>query len=186
MLDVPAVLDRAQGDVHPGGNPHVHLDARNIAQIAAALGERIAQLDAADAVGHRARTRDFLERWRAALARWEAQAAPLKGMALVVYHKNLSYLLAWLGMREAGALEPKPGLPPTASHLAQLLEAQKRDPAKAIVLASYNDPRGGAWLAEHAKLPVLVLPFTVGGNDRVKDLFGLFDDSIARLLAVNK
>jgi zinc/manganese transport system substrate-binding protein len=186
MLDVPASVDRAQGDVHPGGNPHLHLDPRNIAKAAAALGERMAQIDAAAADSYRARTKSFLERWREAIARWEKDAAPLKGLSVVVYHKNMSYLIAWLGMREAGALEPKPGLPPTASHLSDLLAQLKREPARAIVLAAYNDPRGGDWLAERAKIPVLILPFTVGGNDKAKDLFGLFDDSIARLLAVKK
>ncbi len=184
MLEVPSSIDRAQGDIHPGGNPHIHLDPRNIAKIAGALSERMAQLDPPEANNYRARTKAFLERWQQALARWEQQAAPLKGMPLIVYHKNMSYLIAWLGMRELGALEPKPGLPPTASHLSELLAKLQREPAKAIVLAAYNDPRGGDWLSEHAKIPVLILPFTVGGSDKAKDLFGLFDDSIARLLAV--
>jgi len=183
MLEVPSSIDRAQGDIHPGGNPHIHLDPRNIAKIAVALSERMAQLDPPEANNYRARTKAFLERWQQALVRWEQQAAPLKGMPLIVYHKNMTYLIAWLGMRELGALEPKPGLPPTASHLSELLAKLQRDPAKAIVLAAYNDPRGGDWLSEHAKIPVLILPFTVGGSDKAKDLFGLFDDSIARLLA---
>ena len=184
LLDVPASVDRSQGDVHPGGNPHLHLDPRNIAKVAAALSERLAQLDAAEAGGYRQRTKIFLERWQLAIARWETQAAPLKGMPLIVYHKNLSYLIAWLGLRELGSLEPRPGLPPTASHLSELLALLKREPAKAIVLAAYNDPRGGDWLSAQAKIPVVMLPFTVGGNDKAKDLFGLFDESIARLLAV--
>jgi zinc/manganese transport system substrate-binding protein len=183
MLEVPSSIDRSQGDIHPGGNPHIHLDPRNIAKIAVALNERMAQLDPPEADNYRARTKAFLDRWQQALVRWEQQAAPLKGMPLIVYHKNMSYLIAWLGMRELGALEPKPGLPPTASHLSDLLAKLQRDPAKAIVLAAYNDPRGGDWLSEHAKIPVLILPFTVGGSDKAKDLFGLFDDSIARLLA---
>ena len=184
MLEVPASIDRAQGDIHPGGNPHIHLDPRNIAKIAAALGERMAQLDVTDTDGYRQRTKAFLERWQQAIARWDQLAAPLKGMPLIVYHKNLTYLIAWLEMRESGALEPKPGLPPTASHLSELLALLKREPAKAIVLAAYNDPRGGDWLADRAKIPVVIMPFTVGGTDQAKDLFGLFDDSIARLLAV--
>jgi len=184
MLEVPSSVDRSQGDIHPGGNPHIHLDPRNIAKIATALSERMAQLDPPGAENYRARTKAFLERWQQAIARWEKEAAPLKGMPLIVYHKNLSYLIAWLGMRELGALEPKPGLPPTASHLSELLASLKREPAKAIALASYNDPRGGDWLSEHAGIPVVTMPFTVGGNDKVTDLFSLFDDSIARLLAV--
>lgn len=186
LLDRPARLDRSMGDVHPGGNPHVHLDPRNVAKIALALGERMSLLDAAEAAHYRARTKAFLERWRDATARWEKQAAPLKGVPVVAYHKNLSYLFHWLGMRETGALEPKPGLPPSTAHLSALLEQLKRDPAKAVVRAAYNEPRAADWLAERAGVPSVMLPYTVGGTDRAKDLFGLYEDTIARLMQVTQ
>jgi zinc/manganese transport system substrate-binding protein len=186
LIEVPQRLDRSLGDVHAAGNPHVHLDPHNIARIAAALGERMAQLDPGDAAHYRERTRAFLERWRQATARWEKQAAPLKGMTVVVHHKSLSYAINWLGMREVGSLEPKPGLPPTATHLSELLAKLARDPARAVVRSAYDDPRAADWLSERAKIPALTLPYTVGGNDRAKDLFGLFDDTLARLLAVSK
>ncbi len=184
LLERPARIDRAMGDVHPGGNPHVHLDPRNVAVIAQALGERLAAIGAADAAVFRGRTRAFLERWRSAIGRWEAGATPLKGVALVVAHKNLTYLVSWLGMREAGSLEPQPGMPPTTAHLAELLARLKREPARAVVRAAYNDPRSAEWLAERAKIPTVVLPYTVGGSDKANDLFGLYEDTIERLLAV--
>jgi zinc/manganese transport system substrate-binding protein len=186
LLDQPARLDRSMGDVHPAGNPHVHLDPRNVAKIAAALGERMSALDAAEAQNYRARTTAFLQRWQDATRRWERQAAPLKGMPVVAYHKNLSYLFHWLGMRETGALEPKPGLPPGTAHLGELLEQLKRAPAKAVVRAAYNEPRAAEWLAERAGMPSVMLPYTVGGTDRAKDLFGLYEDTIARLMQVAK
>ena len=186
LLEVPTLVDRAQGDVHPGGNPHIQLDPRNIAKVAAALSERMAQLDPPNADFYRGRAKAFLERWQQAIARWEKEAAPLRGMAIVVYHKNFTYFEQWLGLREVGELEPKPGLPPTASHLSELLASQQQNPARAVVRAAYNEPRAVEWLSEHAKIPAVVVPFTVGGTDRAKDLFGLFDDTIARMLAVAK
>ena len=186
MREVPQRVDRAQGDVHPAGNPHIHLDPHNIAKVAAALSERMMQLDSADRASYQARTKAFLDRWRQAIARWEKEGAPLKGMPLVVNHKDMSYLIAWLGMREVAALEPKPGLPPTMAHLSQLLARLAKDPVKAIVRSAYSDPRAGEWLAERAKIPAIMLPFTVGGSDKAKDLFGLFDDTLSRLLAVTK
>ncbi len=185
-LEVPQLVDRVQGDVHPAGNPHVLLSPYNIEKIAAALAERMVQIDGSDAEYYQARTKAFLERWRQATARWEKEAAPLKGMPIVVYHKNLSYLINWLGMREIGALEPKPGLPPTTAHLSDLLARLAKDPAKAVVPVAYNDPRAAEWLAERAKIPVVILPYTVGGNDKAKDLFSLYDDTLSRLLAVSK
>ena len=186
LLEVPALVDRSQGDVHPGGNPHIHLDPRNIAKIAAVLGERMAQLDPAEADNYRARSKAFLERWQQAIVRWEKDALPLKGMAVVVYHRNFTYLNAWLGIRSIGELEPKPGLPPTASHLSELLAQLQKNPAKAVVRAAYNEPHAAEWLSEKARIPVAMLPFSVGGTDKAKDLFGLFDDTLARLLAVAK
>jgi len=186
MLEVPAQLDRSQGDVHPGGNPHIHLDPRNIARIAAALSERMAQLDPPEADHYRARTKAFLERWQQATLRWEQAALPLKGLVVVGYHKNMSYLNQWLGIREIGSLEPKPGLPPTTAHMSELLARLRNDPAKAVVRSVYNDPRAAEWLSENAKIPVVTLPFTVGGTDQAKDLFGLYDDTLSRLLAVAK
>ena len=186
MIEVPARVDRSMGDVHPAGNPHIHLDPRNIARIGAALAERLAQIDPKNAAHYRDRGKAFQERWREATARWERDAAPLKGVGLVTYHKDLSYLMAWLGLREVGNLEPKPGLPPTTSHLSELLARLAKDPAKAVVRSAYQDPRAGEWLAERAKLPIVTVPFTVGGTDKAKDLFGLFDETIARLLTIAK
>jgi zinc/manganese transport system substrate-binding protein len=186
MLEVPAQIDRSQGDVHPGGNPHIHLDPRNIAKIAAALSERMAQLDPPQADNYRARTKAFLERWQQATLRWEKEALPLKGLVVVGYHKNMSYLNQWLGIREVGSLEPKPGLPPTTAHMSELLARLRKDPAKAVVRSAYNDARAAEWLSERAKIPAVTLPFTVGGTGQAQDLFGLFDDTLARLLAVAK
>ena len=186
LLEKPTRLDRSMGDIHAAGNPHIHLDPRNIARVSAALSERMANLDRADTGYYEDREKSFLQRWSDATARWEKQGAPLKGMPLVVYHKNLTYLINWLGMREVGALEPKPGLPPSTAHLGELLDQLKREPAKAVVRAAYNEPRAAEWLAERAKIPAVMVPFTVGGTDNAKDLFTLYDDTLTRLLAVAK
>lgn len=186
LIEKPAHADRSHGDVHTAGNPHIHLDPRNVARVAAALGERLAQLDPPHAEHYRTRTRQFLERWEQAIVRWQAAGAPLKGVAVVVHHKDTSYLLEWLGMREAGALESRPGIPPSVAYLSDLLARIAKQPAKAIVRAAYSDPRPAMWLSERSKLPIAVLPFTVGGNDKAHDLFALFDDTLARLLAATR
>jgi len=182
MIEKPERFDRSMGDVHPLGNPHIHLDPANIAKVAAALGERMSALDAPERAYYAERTSAFVARWKEATVRWEREAAPLKGLALVVYHRDLSYLVRWLGMREVGSLEPKPGLPPSTAHLSELLARLGRDPAKAVARSAYNDPRAAEWIAERAKIRLVVVPFTVGGSDRAKDLFGLYDDTIAKLL----
>ncbi|HZE61374.1 MAG TPA: zinc ABC transporter substrate-binding protein [Burkholderiales bacterium] len=185
-LEVPRVIDRSLGDIHPGGNPHVHLDPRNIAKVGQVITARLEQIDARNADTYRARAENFNKRWDAAVEKWRQQAQPLKGMAIVVYHKDMSYFINWAGLREAGSLEPKPGIPPTPTHLAELVEQMKRTPAKAVVYSPYNNPGAAQFLSQRTSIPVVPLPFTVGGTPKAKDLFGLFDDTIERLLAAAK
>ncbi len=185
-LEIPKTVDRSLGDIHPSGNPHIHLDPRNIATVANEVSERLMRLDPVNGDVYKQRAAAFQERWRGAVQRWEQQAARLRGVPIVVYHRDMSYLIDWLGLREAGSLEPKPGIPPTPSQLAELVERMRRDPAKAIVYSAYNDSRAAEFLSERARIPAVMLPFTVGGSEKAKDLYGLFDDTIARLLATAK
>ena len=182
LLGKPARLDRAEGDIHPAGDPHIQTDPRNIARVADELAARLAQVDPSHAAKYQARHAQFAARWNAAIAGWEKQAAALKGAPVVVQHKAFTYLEAWLGLREVAALEPKPGVEPTTSHLASVLETLQKTPAKMVIRAAYQGGRPSEWIVEHAKINAVVLPFTVGGTEGAKDLFGLFDDTIARLL----
>ncbi len=185
-LEKPTALDRAYGDVHPDGNPHVQMDPRRVLIIARRLGERLAELDPANAATYRARGADFEKRWLAAMAKWKAEAAPLRGRNVVVHHISWVYLLDWLGMKQIGALEPKPGVPPTAAHMSQLVAATKSSNTLAIIRAAYQDPKPADWLSQRTGVPAVTLPFSVGGDAQSKDLFGLFDSTLAKLLAVAK
>lgn len=185
-LEVPTRLDRSMGDIHPQGNPHIQLDPHNIALIAKALTERLAQLDPSNAAYYADRGKDFDARWQTAIQRWETQAAPLKGMKVVVMHSDQVYLCHWLGLDQIAAIEPKPGVPPTAGYLGELVSKLTATPPKVILINGYNDPKAANWLSNRVHVPVVTLPFSVGGNAQAKDLFGLFDDTINKLLAVNK
>jgi zinc/manganese transport system substrate-binding protein len=182
-LDMPGQLDRAQGDVHAAGNPHIQTDPRNIAQVAQALAARLQQVDPTHAGDYAQRNTDFAHRWQQAIARWTAQAAPLKGTPVVSQHKAFVYLYDWLGLKEVAVLEPKPGVEPTAAHLQNVLTALKGTPARMVLYAAYQDPRSSEWLSKNAGVPAVKIAFTVGGTEAAKDLFGLFDDTVTRLLA---
>ena len=186
MLEIPTRLDRADGDVHAGGNPHIQTDPRNIAKVAEALAQRLAEIDTVNAGFYEKRYQDFSLRWQEAMKRWQAQAAPLKGVAIVVQHKGFPYLEDWLGLKQVATLEPKPGVEPSSAHLAEVLAKLQKQPAKMVIRAAYNSDRPSQWLSERAKIPAVALPFSVGGTDNAKDLFSLFDDTIARLLEANK
>lgn len=182
-LEIPESLDRSQGDIHPEGNPHVHLDARNIARVAAELEKRLSWIDPGNREAYRDRLTRFLDRWNAAVAGWEANAVGLRNMPIMVHHKSWTYLIDWLGLSEVATLEARPGIPPTASHLAALLDTARTKKVAVIVRTPF-DPDGPArWLSEKSGIDVLVLPYTVGGNGQSGDLFALFDTTLAALLS---
>jgi len=156
---------------------------RRLGQIAAALSERLAALDPAAAPRHVERHRVFASAWRQAIVRWQAEAAPLKGVPVVVHHRDWTYLLDWLGMREVATIEPKPGVPPSSGHLARLVEEIPKSGARMILYAAYQQPRGADFVSEKTGVPAVMLPYTIGGSDAANSLTGLFDDTIRRLLA---
>jgi len=183
LKEVPTRLDRADGDVHAAGNPHIQTDPRNIRAVAGALAQRLAALDPANAGAYAANEGAFRARLDQAIARWEAAAAPLRGVPVAVQHKSWVYLLDWLGMSEAVALEPKPGVPPGPGHLAQVIDAVREKGARMILFAAYQDSRPSEFVAEKAGVPAVMLPFTVGGSDQAGDLIAFYDDTVRRLLA---
>lgn len=184
LLEKPAQLDRALGDIHPQGNPHLQLNPRNVALVARALTARLAAIDPGNAGWYRARGAEFDARWSQAIARWEARAAPLKGAPVVVMHRDQAYLCDWLGLREVAAIEPKPGVPPSAGYLGQLVAKLSAAPPRMILRNAYNDPKAADWLAARIHAPVVMLPYSVGGTPEAGDLFALFEDTLDRLLEV--
>ena len=182
MLEVPTSTDRALGDVHPYGNPHVQTGPQNLAPVAKALAARLAEVDGAHAPAYARRYADFSARWEKSLAALKVKAAPLKGAVVVSHHKTWVYLYDWLGVKEVATLEPKPGVPPSGAQLQNVLAIVKAQPVKAVVYSSYEDARGSQWLSEQAHIPAVQLPFSVGGAPGADDLFGFYDVLITRLL----
>lgn len=185
-LDIPVKIDRSMGDVHAAGNPHVHLDPRRIQTIAKALQTRLIKIDPAGKNYYQQRFNNFNQRWQQAINKWQQQASKLKGARMVIHHRDWIYLFDWLGIEVAGELEPKPGLPTTVSHLILLKKTLQANMAKMIVHTTYQNPRGAKRLSELTDIPVVQLPYTVGGAENVTDLFSLFDVTIQKLMSVNK
>lgn len=180
-IEIPKLVDRSQGDIHPQGNPHVHLDPRNIQRLASALAKRLTEIDRSGSAVYESRLKDFQDRWSAAMLRWEDESAGLAGLRLVSHHRSFSYLAAWLDLDIVATLEPKPGIPASGAHLARLLEQLTPDPPAGVIRTPYSNEKPSAWLSERLGTAELQLPYTIGGTDDVVDLFTLFDETI-RLL----
>ncbi|MCP5279853.1 MAG: zinc ABC transporter substrate-binding protein [Thiobacillus sp.] len=186
LLDRPARVDRSMGDVHAAGNPHLHLDPRNISRLAEALAARLAQLDKENAAHYAARHRGFQQRWQAALARWQERAVPLGGVPLATHHKDWVYLAHWLDMKVVVTLEPKPGVEPSVAWLGEVLNRLRQQPVRLVAHTNYQSPRASRWLSERAGVPVVELPHTVGAAPGTDSLFAWMDALLDRLLAIVK
>ena len=181
MLEVPASVDRSEGDIHPYGNPHIQLDPGNIARVAAVLSQRLVEIDPEGGADYQARMQDFSGRWDRAVAGWEARAQALSGMEIVVHHRSWVYLVNWLGLQELGSLEPKPGIEPSASYLATLLAGLQGKDLSLIIRSAYQSPRASDWLAARTGAPAIVVPQTVGAMPGTDDLFSWYDTILRQL-----
>lgn len=183
-VDATGNVDRAKGDIHPQGNPHVQTNPHNIAAVARAITSRLSKIDSLNSETYENNLEQFLTQWEAAIERWEEQAGGLRGKKVITHHKSWVYLLRWLGVEEVANLEAIPGLPPTAAHLGKLTSEFGDGGADAIIRAPYQHAKPSIWLSERTGIEATMLPLTVGGTDAATDLYSLFDDIIARLNGV--
>jgi zinc/manganese transport system substrate-binding protein len=180
-LEVPKLVDRGQGDIHPQGNPHVHLHPRNISRIAEKLSEQLSVIDPENSSEYEQRLADFQDRWDVATDDWEIRGQKLRGLRLAAHHRSFSYLADWLDLDIVATLEPKPGVPPSGAHLAALLEQLSANPPAAVIRTPYANEKPSAWLSQRLDVPARLLPYTVDESDGPADLFELYDASIAVL-----
>ena len=178
VIDIPDKVDRSHGDVHPEGNPHVHLDPNNILLVAKELNKRLAVIDSINKNYYQENYNNFINRWKKSLLRWEKDIESIKDQRIIIHHKSFDYLFHWMKLDEVAALEVKPGIPPTASHLKNILQDINNNPADIIVISPYDPSEGALWLSKQTKIPVVTLPYTIGGNEESINLFALFDSSI--------
>lgn len=180
-IEIPQNIDRSQGDVHPQGNPHVHLSPRNIERVAIALAERLEDIDPANAAIYQSNSADFLARWQTATDSWQERVDALAGMRLVSHHRSFSYLADWLDLDIVATLEPKPGIPASGAQLAKLLEQLTPNPPAGIIRAPFESEKPALWLSDRLGSPVVEMPFTVGGSEASTNLFELFEQTITIL-----
>jgi zinc/manganese transport system substrate-binding protein len=176
-------VDRSQGDVHPLGNPHYWLDPENGRRIAKLFRETFSQLDPKNVSTYEANEKAFDQRLDAAERTWQADLAKIKGQPVVAWHTSWRYFAEYNGMNIVGFMEPKPGVPPSPSHLAGLIQTMKRTGAKVIVMEPFYDLKTADFVAAKTGAKVLVLPPSVGGTKGLDDYIQLMTSDIHQLAA---
>ena len=187
ILDIPTgPITRAEGDVHPLGNPHYWLDPDNGRRVAKAIADKLARLDPADAPGFAARYADFDKRLAEAEKRWDAMMAPYKGLKVVTYHKSWPNFAERFSLAVVGYIEPRPGIPPSPGHTIALIAEMKRQNVKILLVEPYFDLRTPNSIGRETGAKVLVMPPSVGGEKEITDYVTLFDYDLKLLVGAIK
>ncbi|HWP47454.1 MAG TPA: zinc ABC transporter substrate-binding protein [Candidatus Limnocylindrales bacterium] len=182
VLEVPTgEVDRSMGDVHPEGNPHYLLDPRNGIIVGQEILDRLKLLSPKDSAYFESNFKNFQDKLTTQIADWEKRMAPFKGTQVVSYHKLFEYLMNWLGFSAAGYIEEKPGIPPTAKHLAFITELIKEKKIKIILNGNYTDPKIAQLVADKSGAKLVILPAAVGGEEGIDTYPKLFERIISKL-----
>jgi zinc/manganese transport system substrate-binding protein len=174
-------VDRSQGDVHPLGNPHYWLDPENGRRMARLFRDKFAELDAKNAATYTANEKAFEGRLETAERAWQGDLAKIKGKPVVCWHTSWRYFAEYTGMNIVGFMEPKPGVPPSPSHLAGLIATMKRTGAKVIIMEPFYDKKTADFVAKNTGATVLIVPPSVGGAKGLDDYISLMAHDIKQL-----
>ncbi|MBI4663738.1 MAG: zinc ABC transporter substrate-binding protein [Verrucomicrobia bacterium] len=187
LLDVPSgPVDRSQGDVHPLGNPHFWLDPANAKILVNHIAEALGRLDGSNSDYYAANARQFNDRIDRKLAEWNRLLEPYRGAKVVTYHKSFDYFLERFGLALAGTIEPKPGIEPSPAHIGALVARAKEEEVKLVLIEPFRPRKTPEYIARNAGAKLLVVPEKVGGHEKVKDYFSLFDYDVAQIVAALK
>jgi len=177
IIEIPDHVDRSLGDIHPEGNPHIHLNPHNILLVAEAIHKRLLIINPDNTSYYNKQFEMFNTKWKEAIIRWEKSASELKNKPIMVHHKSFSYLIDWLKLKQIASLEPRPGIPPTSSHLNELLTIVNKIPIDIIIRTPYDSSKASEWMTEKTNIPNVILPYTVNEYD-INNLYKLFDRTI--------
>lgn len=189
MLEVPSQLTRAEGDIHPMGNPHFVVDPVNAKIITAHLADAFAKLDASSADTFRVNGKKFNDALDAKLIEWREKLTPFKGAKVVSYHKSWPYFAERFGLEMDLFLEPKPGIPPSPAHLAEVIARMKEQHARVIIVDPYLNRKTAETVARSTDAKVVdvaQMPGGVKGTDSYITLLDYLVNSIAAALAEKK
>jgi zinc/manganese transport system substrate-binding protein len=174
-LDVPTVLTRKEGDVHPQGNPHMNLSPRAGKHMAGAIHAHLVLVDPGSKALYDQRFEAYSKKLDEAALRWSSMAKEWKGRKIVVYHKEYDYLVDAYGLVIQGSIEAKPGIPPTPNHIAQLVALLKSDPGAPILTAQWSNNDTVAEIARNTGSKSVELPNMCGGSAETETWIGMMD-----------
>lgn len=182
MLEVPSTLDRSKGDIHAAGNPHYLMDPENAKIVAAHLALALAQIDAGSAAAYQENAKKFIAAVDARMAGWLKALAPYQGQRIVAYHNSWVYFAQRFGLKIDLFLEPKPGIPPTPSHLSEVISRMKAEKVKVIFVEPFLNRKTAEAVARNTGATIVdVCQFPGGIKGTEKGYLELLDTLVTNL-----
>jgi zinc/manganese transport system substrate-binding protein len=182
LIQVPDSVSREQGDIHPAGNPHYHLDPHNIPLLIDAIADKLIDLDPDNMEYYSKNKEEFLNLWKIKIVEWEKKLTPLKGTKYLEFHKNFDYFLQRFGLIVLDTIEPLPGIPPTSKHTIELIKKLKTEKVAKILHDVYHSSKCTKLISQKTSVPWVIIPHDVLAIKSIKDLFSLYDEIVDRLI----
>lgn len=175
MIDKPSSVDRSEGDIHPDGNPHFHLDPNNILLLADAIKLFLISMDEEHKDVYEKNYAKFLSTWKPKVEIWKEKMADKKGMKVIQFHDNLAYFNKAYGLKSIATIEPLPGIPPSSRHVFKLIEIIKEQKPYCILHDVYHSTKTAKYIKDKTGLKIILMPHDIGALDDIEDLSSLFD-----------
>jgi len=186
VLQKPDTLSRAEGEIHPLGNPHYNMGADNGPVIARSVADGLKRVDPAHAKDYDANLKVYLLELDAKLSEWKKKAAPLKGVKAVSYHKDTAYLGRFTGIDFVDTVELKPGIAPTPTHLEKLVQKMKKEKVSLIVREQEYESKTSEWLARETGARIAVIGTMAGAFPETETFAGAIVHNLDALLTAAK
>lgn len=175
MILKPKDVNRAGGDIHPDGNPHFHLDPKNILTIAQTIREFLISIDSEHSEVYKINYENFSTNWEEKISIWKKKMATKAGMKVIQFHNNLAYFNKAYGLVDVGTIEPLPGIPPSSRHIISLIKLVKIEKPFCILHDVYHSTKTAKYISSKTGIPVVLMPHDIGALDSIEDLSSLFD-----------
>lgn len=175
MIDKPSSVDRSEGDIHPDGNPHFHLDPNNILLLADAIKLFLISMDEEHKDVYEKNYAKFLSTWKPKVEIWKEKMADKKGMKVIQFHDNLAYFNKAYGLKSIATIEPLPGIPPSSRHVFKLIQIIKEQKPYCILHDVYHSTKTAKYIKDKTGLKIILMPHDIGALDDIEDLSSLFD-----------
>jgi zinc/manganese transport system substrate-binding protein len=182
LIEAPTSITRAQGDIHPDGNPHFCLDFENIPKISGTITERLSKIDADNKMYYEKNNSIFIEKFKIKEKEWTEKLKKLKGASVIEYHKLYDYLIRRIGLNMVSTIEPVPGIPPTSKHIASLGKIISTNKVEMIFQDVYHSKDAAEFLANKYNVKLKVIPHDVGAVKDANDVISLFDEIVRRII----